>query len=289
METVNEYLISLLEDLSIRESRIEEIQCSFDSLKGELWRKFQDRLEKVEMFGSYDRGTSLPQAIDPQTDVDVLIQFKTADFQPQTFLEHLRQFAKSKYSRSGVEPSFPAIVVELHHVTFELVPSFSQLEKTGIFSEELRMKIPAPRSNEDRWITTNPAGLKEAVEEKDAEHHQLIIPLIKLIKYLNCIHNRPYDSFIIEGHIIQVDFDDCSPSLPDFVLCFIESLRDLEEATEHQRKFIQTLRRHRKNLRTLIKENMSDYALQEAQKLFMPVETWKEVLRSQTPQTIPVS
>lgn len=41
---------------------------------------------------------------------------------PQTYLNYLKSFAESKYPQSLYKQSFPAVVLELNHIKFDLVP-----------------------------------------------------------------------------------------------------------------------------------------------------------------------
>ena len=263
MMDIDSYLNKLVKQLSIDKPRRDAINNSVDVLKGKIWAEYRERISSVEIFGSYDRGTELPQSIDDKSDVDILVIFKSNDFQPATLLKQLYQFADDSYNRSDVLTDHPTVVIEMTKVRFEVVPAY--FESSFWNGDEL--KIPAPRNKELKWITTEPQKLKEKLVEKNSEENQLIIPLIKLIKYFNVKQGRPYDSFLIEHHAIKRDYD--GETLKDYLFKFIEDLRT-DDANEEQKKFITELRLRRNDLMTLQKGSMNDYAILELQK-FLPL------------------
>lgn len=259
MTDINTYLIALAKKLSITKEEKEKIDISISYLQGKIWEWFQNQLEKVEVFGSYDRGTSLSSSIDTNADVDMLVIFKTNDYQPDTFLKHLNEFAKSIYPRSEVSPDHPAITIELDHVKFELVPSY--LDK-GVFSDDIM--IPAPRKKEIKWIETDPMDLKAKLESKNNRENQMITPLIKFIKYLNYLHDTPYDSYVIEKFAISRSYP--MNEMKHYLFEFINDL-STEDQTEQQLKFVNELKLRRKNLINIEKGGLTDYIDQEMQKL----------------------
>lgn len=260
MADINTYLTTLAKKLSITKEEKEKIDKSISYLQGKIWERFQDRLQKVEVFGSYDRGTSLSPSIDTNADVDILVIFKTNDYQPDTFLKHLNEFANSIYPRSEVSPDHPTITIELDHVKFELVPSY--LDK-GVFSDDIM--IPAPRRKDIKWIETDPMDLKADLESKNNRENQMITPLIKFIKYLNYLHGKSYDSFVVEKFAISRSYPD--KELKHYLFEFINDL-STDDQTDEQIAFVNELKTRRKNLMTLEKGNLTDYIEEELQKFF---------------------
>ncbi len=262
MSEINTYLTQLSKQLCCAKDVTDKIDNSYNYLEGKIYEHFRDRIEKVQIFGSYDRGTYLPQSIDPYSDVDIMIIFKTNEYQPDTFLKHLRQFADKIYPRSEVIPDHPTISITLNHIRFELVPAFWE----NSFWNGLQLKIPAPKNKELKWITTSPTELKNDLERKNEKENQQIIPLIKLIKYFNSLKEKPYSSFQLEKVAINLSYSN-NGELKDYLFEFINDL-DLEEKTETQTAFIQELKKRRKNLTVLEKGNMPEYAIKEFQKFF---------------------
>lgn len=263
MTDINAYLTALEKKLSIGKEEKEKIDNSISYLEGKIWERFRDKLKKVEVFGSYDRGTSLSPSIDKGSDVDVLVIFKINEYQPNTFLKHLNEFAENLYPRSEVSPDHPAITIELNHVKFELVPAYWEI---NTFSSDDLM-IPAPRNKEIKWIATDPMDLKSKLEGKNNRENQMITPLVKFIKYLNYLRNKPYDSYIIENYAISRRYPDSE--LKHYLYEFINELFT-DDQNEQQVAFVNDLKAGRKNLINLENGNFTDYLDQELQK-FLPM------------------
>lgn len=261
MNEINTYLTELSKQLCCSKDVTDKIDNSYNYLEGKIFEHFRDRIERVQIFGSYDRGTYLPQSIDPYSDVDVMIIFKTNEFQPDTFLKHLREFADKIYPRSEVIPDHPAITVLLNHIRFELIPAY--WEEHTFSADEL--KIPAPRNKELKWITTDPLQLKKDLNKKNVRENQMLIPLVKFIKYFNALNGKLFNSFLIEEFAISRSYPD--NELKDYLFEFINDL-NTKDLSETQIKFVQELKMRRKNLITLDKGNMPEYAIQELQKVF---------------------
>lgn len=264
MMDVNEYLTTLVKKLSVTKDEKEKIDNSVNYLKGKIWERFQDRLSKVEVFGSYDRGTSLSPSIDKNADVDLLIIFKTNDYQPDTFLKHLNEFAGNLYKRSDVSPDHPAITIELNHVKFELVPAYW---KERVFSDDGLM-IPAPRNKEIKWITTEPIEFKKQLEKKNKNNDQLILPIIRIFKYWNCLNNYPFTSFYLENFIITHSYSFCH-NIRDY---FFEVISDLNNTSFEKplESHVQNLYKKRTRLLGMEKEKLMEYIEQELQ-TFIPL------------------
>lgn len=65
----------------------------------------------------------LPRSYDPSSDVDYMVVFKNVIYQPQTYLNKLRDFVNYYYRTSEIKQSHPTIQLNLNHITFELVPA----------------------------------------------------------------------------------------------------------------------------------------------------------------------
>ncbi|SRR5258706_1551243 len=260
---VNSYLTKLVKQLYVSKGDREKIDSSFSYLAGKIHEHFLHGIDRVNMFGSFDRGTELPQGIDKESDVDVMVIFRKNEYQPDTYLKHLSEFANKIYPRSDISPDHPAITVVLHHTKFELVPAF----KESLFFGGEELKIPAPRNKELKWITTTPEKLKKDLLEKDKNENGNMFPLIKLIKYFNTRIGRPYDSFVIEEFAISRSYS-CK-NLRDYFFELINDL-DADYQNERQKAFIAELKARKENLITLEKRNLTDYMELEMQK-FLPL------------------
>lgn len=133
--TVLGYLENLAGDLNLAEQEKESIATSIQTIKYRLETHFDDELEEVLRFGSSTRNTMLPRSADAKSDVDYLVVFNS-DYNPQTYLNKLKRFAKKYYPYSYYRQSSPAVVLELNHLMFDLVPG-----RKGLL---WGYKIPAP-------------------------------------------------------------------------------------------------------------------------------------------------
>ena len=266
MNDVNSYLERLSRNLTSSKEERDKINTSFNYLEGKIFEHFRDRINKVYLFGSYERGTELPASIFDESDVDVMVIFKSNEYQPDTFLKHLQEFADKVYPRSDVLPDHPAINISLNHIKFELIPAYYKNE----FWNGDVLKIPAPRRKELKWINTDPEKLKKNLKEKNEKENGQILPLIKLIKYLNLIQESPYDSYKIEEFALSCNYS-CK-LLKDYFYKFIDEL-DTDGQTESQLRFIKELKKNKERLLLLEKNDMVDYAILELKKVLPVPET----------------
>jgi Second Messenger Oligonucleotide or Dinucleotide Synthetase domain len=258
MMDVNAYLTKLSKQLEVGDSEISKIQDSISNLKTKIWGKFQENLVSVEPIGSFDRQTMLSRSVDKESDVDILVIFKSGEYQPQTYLNWLKEFSEKNYSRSEISPDFPTIAIDMNHIRFELVPAY----KNG------QLKIPAPRSKEIKWITTDPLEFKQKVENKNKNNGQLILPIIRIFKYWNCLNNYPFTSFYLENFIVTHSYSRCY-NLRDY---FFEVINDLDNTNfdKSLESHVNNLYRKRLRLQGMEKEKLIEYMEQELQ-TFIPL------------------
>lgn len=133
-----------------------------------------------------------------------MVVFDTSDGKnkPQTYLDRLRRFAENKYSKSDIKQSSPTLVLSLNHISFELVPAVY---------EYYSYQIPSPASSYIDWITTDPNGTNQALQDKNKANSYLIKPLVRLIKYWNATNGYPYTSFSLEQYIVSQFFYPTTP------------------------------------------------------------------------------
>lgn len=251
MKNVNTYLEELATKLIVGSTQKTKILSSYDYLEGLLFKEFRSELDSVTRFGSFDRETafSLPNN-EKNFDVDVLITFKQDQFQPQTYLNKIKNLGQKIYPRSGVSADFPTVAIEMNHVLFELVPAI----KTGYGSE---VKIPAPHSNEEKWIETNPEKFKKRLSDRNNDCDGMITPLIKLAKYWNKSNGDFFTSFYLEEFIIGISYPGCN-TIREYFFEFISDL-GTSDKTEIQTKAIKELKEMKRRLKVLESENMPEY------------------------------
>lgn len=187
--SVLSYLNTLSSSLVISEIEKTGIRTSISSLENHLrlWGHSIDIVESFT-FGSFDRGTILPRWADPSSDIDYMLVFRNPNsYQPQTFLNWLRDFAQSKYPRSYNQQSFPTVVLELNHIRFELVPA---IKPWGYM-------IPTKEAYYGSWQNTDPLTLKQKVVSANVINGN-VRPLIRIMKYWNAQKGKVFPSFELE-------------------------------------------------------------------------------------------
>lgn len=190
------------------------IDTSINSLSNKLNNHFNNLHSKF-VYGSYDRRTILRRSKDPNSDVDYMVVFSDgANFQPQTLMTRLRNFAEANYTKNEIYQSSPTIVLELGHIKFELAPAYISW---GTYY------IPAPYSSYLNWISTNPNGMKTDLDNKQRDNKYLMRDLIQLLKYWNVKNNKVYTSYELEKYVHNKWFFLCS-NLKDYFYDAVEGL-----------------------------------------------------------------
>lgn len=131
---------------------------------------------------------------------------------------------------------------------------FSTYVSTGV------VKIPAPKSKDLKWIDTNPKYLITRVQNVDKNHNNLILPVIKILKYWNTLNGRPFTSFQIEKAI--VDKINTRTTIKQYFLSAISAIDEIASG-DTQKKAIRNLREKLKRLNFLEANNFHEYIEQE--------------------------
>lgn len=201
--TVNSYLMELASALVLSPDEKESIETSLSNLRKKIDAHFTDGIDHHFKFGSSTRGTILPRKADPNSDIDYMIVFNTDDkaYEPQTYLNKLKTFIETKYTRSEIFQDHPTIVLELTNIKFELVPAKCNF-LTGY-------QIPARNSDWNKWMHTDPKGFDSILTEANKRSNSEIKRLIRLIKYWNAQKGYPFASFELETQIANNLFISC--------------------------------------------------------------------------------
>lgn len=200
--TVNSHLTNLASDLVLSSDEKSSILVSNITLKTRLESYFGSQITNHFRFGSNTRGTILPRKADCNSDIDYMVVFDTSDGKkkPQTYLNRLKNFAESKYSRSEIHQSHPTVVLSLNHIKFELVPAIY----------EWGYEIPSPASDWMDWMPTDPNATNQRLVDKNTSENYKIKPLVRLIKYWNASNGHHFRSFELEEYIVNQFFWLCS-------------------------------------------------------------------------------
>lgn len=205
--SVNSYLNDLAVRAIVRDNEKNKIQVSVNAIKERLEQHFTSEVDKVFLFGSYKRGTIISRKFDENSDVDVMVVFgkKFEGFlsfearnnypkKPQTYLQKLRDFVELRYPNSICKQSSPAVILELNHIKFDLVPA--------IIDEWNNCRIPNKQNWYQTqvldWITTNPNDLDGALA-----NNQPLRRLVRVAKIWNAKQGHIYESYELEKWITQ--------------------------------------------------------------------------------------
>lgn len=189
---VNSYLENLAKRAIVRDDEKNKIEISIKTITNKLKNYFEYDIESPFIFGSYKRGTIISRAFDDNSDIDIMIVFKDGQYEaykPQTYLNYLKDFATEKYPNSLCKQSHPAIVLELNHIKFELVPA--------IIGDVSDFKIPNKQNSYLDWMSTNPTDLDGALA-----NNQTLRRLVRIAKIWNAKQGYIYDSYELEKWIV---------------------------------------------------------------------------------------
>jgi predicted nucleotidyltransferase len=201
---LNNHLRRISSELFIKYDAEErrKINVSIDNITTRFEESFDDEISEIILFGSYTRDTILPRRFDAHSDIDILIQFNTEDYDkltPNSYRNQLKKFAEQNYPHSIVAKDHPSIVLELNHIKFDLVPSIFD---NGFFYDSV--EIPNKKGG---WMETEPERFKKKLTEANTRYNSVVKPIIRLLKYWNASHEYPYFSFELEIAVSEMNFN----------------------------------------------------------------------------------
>lgn len=212
--SVNTYLQGLGSSLVLSSSERSSISTSVDTIKSRLTSYFGSSVTEKKLYGSYVRETILPRKVDEKSDVDLMVVFSNPyRYQPQTFLNKLKEFAEYYYSRSEIYQSSPTIVLELNHIKFELTPARVNYGSYYI-----------PKSSSE-WMYTDPDGFYSKLTECNKNNSYKIKPIVRILKHWNIQKNyRGIASFELERKIAEYAYFSCT-SYTDYLKYALEKIK----------------------------------------------------------------
>lgn len=240
--SVLSYLKNLGSNLVLTPAEKQSIKTSINTLEIRLENYFNNIDEKF-IFGSFTRETILPRNYDSSSDVDYMIVFENPnDYKPQTFLNHLKDFVKTKYSSSEIYQSHPTIVLKLNHIKFELVPAVKDYWSN--------YNIPAPNSSYLEWIQTNPNEFNSKLSSVNFQNRFEIKPAVRLIKAWNAKIGKKFYSYSLEDYILNKNYYFCN-NLKDIVFkifeeinCSYDSSQDLKNKLKKAKEIIENVKKY---------------------------------------------
>lgn len=198
MISINTYLNTLASNYFISHGSTERnsINTSLSALETSLKGHFKSDILSVEIFGSWKRDTTLPRKYDRYSDVDVMIIFDHDRLQktPETYRNWVKGFAEKKYIRSAIQKDFPTVRIDMNHITFDLIPT---KKTTWLLTTYY---IPNKNNN---WMTTVPHSLTNTVISTNTNNGSRVKPVLRLIKAWNAFNGCPFDSYILEKHVVE--------------------------------------------------------------------------------------
>ena len=256
--TVSTHLTSLGSNLVLSEDEKTSITKSITTLSSRLSAYFGSNITSHFQFGSYTRGTILPRKADSNSDIDYMIVFNTSDGQkkPQTYLDRLKRFAEAKYSTSEIYQSSPTIVLSLNHIKFELVPAIYNYA----------YQIPSPSSSWMEWMSTDPLGANQALQDKNKAENYQIKPLVRLIKYWNSTQGHLFTSFSIEQYIVGNYFWSCT-TLRDYFYAFWDDFSCADGCSQNTKDRVARAKKYAAQAKQYEADNMPASAETEIKKI----------------------
>jgi hypothetical protein len=256
--SVNTHLTTLGSDLVLSDDERSSIATSISTLSSRLNAYFGSGITGHFQFGSSTRGTILPRKVDSNSDIDYMIVFNTADGQkkPQTYLDRLKRFAEEKYSTSEVFQSSPTIVLSLNHIKFELVPAINNYG----------YQIPSPASSWAEWISTDPSGTSQALQDKNKQNNNQIKPLVRLVKYWNATKKYPFTSFSLEQYVVGMSFWS-GTALKNYFYDFWSGLSCSYDTAQYIKDMVDSAKQHAKNAKEYEDKDMPVSAESEIKKI----------------------
>ncbi|TQP38240.1 SMODS domain-containing nucleotidyltransferase [Vibrio cholerae] len=213
--TVLSHLNSVSSSAVLSSAELKSINTSIATLETRLAYYFGSEIKAKFRFGSSTRGTILPRSMDGKSDIDYMVVFSNSDYKPSTYLQKIRRFVEAYYSSSDIFQSSPTIVLNLNHIRFEIVPA--------IESWYYGLQIPAPASDFSEWIETDPNDFNAELVNCNVSNNSKIKPLVRLLKYWNAQNSYPFESFLLEKEVINMNFWFCT-DLKDYFFTAVENL-----------------------------------------------------------------
>lgn len=179
-----------------------KILKSVDHLTSNLNVHFGNNIRIVKKFGSFTRGTILPRNTDPESDIDLLIVFNledTKNVSPGSLRRHLIKFAQARYPSSISYRDQPAVVLELQHIRYDLVPAV-------ISSYGYSWSTTYIPKDDYSWQVTNPDDFNRILTEANVRYDNIVKPIVRLLKAWNAKKDFPLQPFALEQEVAKMNF-----------------------------------------------------------------------------------
>lgn len=221
--SINNRLITFAQQklvLSHDETERNKIIASLEHFEKKLKDNFGNNIREFIRFGSFTRNTILPREFDPESDVDLMVVFRTdmGVSSPGFYRKQLHDFVERVYPNSISKKDFPVVKLSLNHIHFDIVPAYVKVDWFG------NRYYYIPGKN-DSWIETNPNDLNKHLESLNSTvGKNSIRNAIRLCKYWNANNGYPFESYLMEKRILDFWYGS-----EDTYSCFIKILTNLKE------------------------------------------------------------
>lgn len=253
--SVLSHLVKRASDAVLSDNEKDSISRSISTLRTRLDYYFGSDVTSRFQFGSSTRGTILPRSMDENSDIDYMVIFKDDGSKPQTYLNRLKRFVETYYSRSEIYQSSPTIVLELNHIKFEIVPA-----------KEVWGQKYIPDGSGD-WMATNPNDFNNTLTDKNKNNGNLIKPTIRLAKYWNAKNGYVYSSYLFEKRIVGFDFLWTRQNQRDFLFNVFDNISEYDVTAQSKKDKIKRAKEIVANVRKYESDEMPLTAEVEVKKL----------------------
>lgn len=253
--SVLSYLTQRASDAVLSGTEKDSISKSISTLMSRIDYFFESDVTSRFQFGSSTRGTILPRSMDENSDIDYMVIFKDDGSKPQTYLNRLKRFVETYYSRSEIYQSSPTIVLELNHIKFEIVPA-----------KEVWGQKYIPDGNGD-WMMTNPNDFNNTLTDKNKNNGNLIKPTIRLAKYWNARNGYVYSSYLFEKRIVELNFLWTKQNQRDFLFNVFDNISEHDVTAQRKKDKIKRAKEIVANVRKYESDSMPLTAEVEVKKL----------------------
>lgn len=238
----------------LSEDEKRSINTSITTLRARLTSYFGQGVSEQFQFGSSTRGTILPRKMDESSDIDYMIVFSESGYTPQTYLDRVKRFADTYYSRSEIKQSSPTIVLELNHIKFDLVPALKTY---------FGYQIPGANGS---WQDTNPNDFNETLTAKNNQELYKIKPTARLTKLWNAKNGFVFDSYSLEKWIVGLSYGACI-NQTQYLLNVFDNLSPYSIETQWRREKVDRAKRIIATVRQYEQDGMPFSAEEEVKKL----------------------
>ncbi|HCE5838038.1 TPA: nucleotidyltransferase [Pseudomonas aeruginosa] len=252
--SVLSYLERRASEAVLSDAEKRSINTSITTLRARLISYFGKNVSEQFQFGSSTRGTILPRKMDEGSDIDYMIVFSESGYTPQTYLDRVKRFAETYYSRSEIKQSSPTIVLELNHIKFDLVPALKSYYAYQIVG----------RNGE--WLDTNPNDFNETLTAKNNQELFKIKPTIRLVKFWNARSGYVFDSYSLEKWIVGLSYWGCI-NQAQYLFNVFDNLSPYSIDTQWRREKVERAKRIIATVRQYEQDGMPYSAEEEVKKL----------------------